>query len=78
VLDNEPRRAALPQRGIELVIPSRRTTIVQPEIDTNLYRDRNKIERFWNHLKQYQQCATRYDKTARSFHSFICLAATIH
>jgi len=36
-------------------------------IDRNLYRDRNKIERFFSRLKQFRRLATRYDKTASSF-----------
>ena len=36
-------------REAEVVIPSRKTSIVQRTIDTNLYKDRNKIERFLAH-----------------------------
>ena len=36
-------------------------------IDRNLYRDRNKVERFFSRLKQFRRLATRYDKTASSF-----------
>jgi putative transposase len=75
--DSEPWRAALRERGIEPVIPSRCSNSIQHDIDTNLYKDRNKVERFWNRLKHYRRIATRYDKTARNFFSFLCLAATI-
>ena len=33
----------------------------------NLYRDRNKVERFFRRLKQFRRLATRCDKTAGSF-----------
>ena len=36
-------------------------------IDGNLYRDRNKVERFFSRLKQFRRLATRYEKTASSF-----------
>jgi transposase len=39
------------------------------------YRDRNRIERMFGHLKQFRRIATRYDKTALSFASFLNLAA---
>lgn len=50
-----------------VVIPSKKNRRVQRVIDRNLYRDRNKIERFFSRLKQFRRLATRYDKTASSF-----------
>nr|WP_244544572.1 transposase [Cohaesibacter marisflavi] len=41
----------------------------------NAYRQRNRIERMFNRLKQFRRIATRYDKTAISFMGFLCLAA---
>ncbi|MCP1237723.1 transposase, partial [Gluconobacter kondonii] len=38
-------------------------------------RDRNRIERMFNKLKQMRRIATRYDKTALSFTSFLNIAA---
>jgi putative transposase len=67
----------LKEQNIEQVIPPRRSRKEQRQIDTNLYRDRNKIERLWNRLKQYRRIATRYDKTARNYLSFVFLASTI-
>lgn len=67
----------LREHGIEPVIPARRCRKKPREIDLNLYADRNKVERLWNRLKQSRRIATRYDKTARNFLSFIFLASTI-
>ena len=53
--------------GAQAVIPSKKNRLVQRLIDRNLYCDRNKIERFFSHLKQFRRLATRYDKTASSF-----------
>lgn len=64
-------------REAEAVIPSRRNRKEQREIDRNLYADRNKIERFFNRLKHYRRIATRYDKTARNYLSFVYLASAM-
>ena len=40
-----------------------------------LYRERNRVERFFNKLKQFRRIATRYDKLGASFMAFIQLAA---
>ena len=53
--------------GADVVIPSKKDRLVPRHIDHNLYRDRNKIERFFSRLKQFRRLATRYDKTASSF-----------
>lgn len=53
--------------GAGVVIPSKKTRLVSRSIDRNLYRDRNKVERFFSRLKQFRRLATRYDKTASSF-----------
>ncbi|MGF7214478.1 putative transposase [Spirosoma lacussanchae] len=57
----------LADRGMEVVIPPRRRRLHQRGYDKNLYADRNKTERFINHLKAYRRIATRYYKTASSF-----------
>ena len=43
--------------------------------DFKAYKDRNRIERMFNRLKQFRRIATRYDKTAVTFIGFLCLAA---
>ena len=42
-----------------------------------IYANRNKVERLWARLKEWRAVATRYEKTARSFMSVLCLAATL-
>lgn len=41
------------------------------------YRGRNVVERCFNELKKWRGIAMRSDKTARSYHSALCLAATL-
>lgn len=63
--------------GAKAVIPSRRNRKEKREIDKNLYKDRNKIERFFNRIKHYRRVATRYDKTARNFLAFVHVASIV-
>ena len=63
--------------GIEVVIPSKKNRLEERLIDKNLYKDRNKVERFFNKLKQYRRVSTRYEKTAASFAGFVYLASAM-
>ncbi|RUQ97297.1 transposase, partial [Legionella septentrionalis] len=42
----------------------------------DIYKERNLIERMFNKLKHFRRVATRYDKLAQSFLSFIYIPAT--
>lgn len=59
--------ASVTATGAQAIIPSKKNRFVQRRIDRNLYRDRNKIVRFFSRLKQLRRLATRCDKTASSF-----------
>lgn len=61
--------------GTELVIPPRRNRKVQRAYDAELYKERNRIERFFNKLKNFRRVATRYDKLIANFMGFVKLAA---
>lgn len=61
--------------GIEVVIPPKRNRKVQRDYDAELYKERNRIERFFNKLKQFRRVATRYDKLLANFMGFVKLAA---
>ena len=68
---------AIEALGAEIVIPSRSNAKQPRIIDWNLYKDRNKIERFFNRIKHYRRVATRYEKTAACFLAFLHLTATM-
>jgi transposase len=68
---------AIEERGAKAVIPSRSNAVKPRLIDWNLYKDRNKIERYFNKIKHYRRVATRFDKTAVSFLAFLHLTATM-
>lgn len=58
-------------RGAEAVIPSRRSNRHQRQIDKELYKERNKIERFFNRIKHFRRVATRYEKSACNYMAFL-------
>ena len=67
----------LQQAEVDIVIPAKRSRLEPRPIDENLYKDRNKVERYFNKLKQYRRVATRYEKTASSFAGFVYLASAM-
>jgi transposase len=66
---------AIEVRGAEVVIPSLKNRTEPRRYDRERYKDRNLVERFWSKVKQYRRVATRYDKTARNFLSFVHVAS---
>jgi len=64
-------------QGGQAVIPPRSNRLNPRSFDRHLYKDRNLIERFFSRIKQFRRIATRYDKLAKSFLSFVHLACTI-
>ncbi len=69
--DSDAIRADVEARGGTSVIPPRRNRKVQTQIDGYIYALRNMVKRCINKLKNARRLATRYDKTATSYHVFI-------
>lgn len=67
----------LANRGIGAVIPPRSHRIVQRTFDRDKYKNRNLVERFFCRIKQFRRIATRYDKLAERFASFVALTAAV-
>lgn len=57
--------------GAQAVIPPRSHRLTQRDFDRHLYRDRHLIERFFARIEHFRRIATRYDKLAKSFLSFL-------
>ncbi|USJ27575.1 transposase (plasmid) [Ensifer adhaerens] len=73
--DGDGVRQSLLTRGILPVTPPKSNRREPIACDFRQYRDRNRIERMFGFLKHQRRIATRYDKTALSFASFLNLAA---
>lgn len=63
--------------NIQAVIPPRCNRLAQRAFDKHLYRNRNLVERFFCRIKQFRRIATRYDKLAQRFASFVAFTAAI-
>ncbi len=63
--------------GAEAVIPSRKNRKAPREHDVELYKDRNKVERFFGRIKHYRRVATRYEKTARNYLAMLHLVSAM-
>src|SRR5690606_18612297 len=60
--DADHLASRIAENGTEVVIPPKRNRKVQRSYDTDLYKERNRIERFFSKLKRFRRLATRYDK----------------
>jgi transposase len=61
-------------QGGDPVIPPKRNRKRQHAYDKALYKERNRVERFFSRIKQCRRIATRYDKLAETFMGFVKLA----
>lgn len=75
--DSAELRDWLVARGTEPVIPPRSNRKVQYAYDRRLYRERNRIERSFNRLKDFRRIATRFDRSIKNFMAALCLAAVV-
>lgn len=70
-------RRWLRQQGIRYTIPRRSDQPPGGPFDQATYRQRNRVERLINRLKQSRRIATRYDKLATSYLAWLQLAAIL-
>jgi transposase len=75
--DSTRLRQVIAATGAAAVIPAQSTRKSQPYYDKLLYKHRNRIERCFNKLKHFRRCATRFDRRAVHFLSFVHIAASI-
>ena len=76
--DSNAIRDTVKAAGMKAVIPSNRSRKRRIRHDKALYRERNRIERCFNKLKHFRRLATRYDRRARHFLAFLCLAGACY
>lgn len=72
--DADAMRTDLAARNIEAVIPGRSNRRVKIEHNRTLYKQRNRIERMFGHIKINRAIATRYDQLANSFLGIVHIA----
>ncbi len=70
-------RTLLRQRGIRVTIPHKANERHRGSFDREIYRQRNRIERLINRLKQYRRIATRYEKHADNYRAMWLIASTL-
>ena len=75
--DSRALRQIITDLGAHPVIPSNPTRKHPFTHDPVIYKMRNRIERCFNKLKHFRRFATRYDRRACHFLSFIHLASAI-
>jgi transposase len=68
-------RAVVSEKGAWANIPPRCNRKEPVCFSPHLYRARNLVERFFNKIKQCRRVATRYDKLATNYLTFIQLAS---
>lgn len=73
--DSNPIREHLLAQDSVPVIPPKSNRTDAIDYDHALYRLREKVERFFNHLKQLRRIATRYEKLSQTFLALIHLVA---
>jgi transposase len=74
--DSDAIRQLLAEHDVEAVIPGKTNRTQEIVYDKEQYKLRQKVERFFNKLKQFRRIATRYDKLSQTFLAFIHIVAT--
>ncbi len=74
---NRAIRAYLRRRGIRVTIPRKRDEHRRGPFDRELYKERNRIERLINRLKQNRRLTTRYEKRAENYRAMWVIGAIL-
>ena len=73
--DADRIRERLSYDGVEPVKPPLPTRARKLPYDYLRYRERNRIERFFNKIKHFRRIATRYGKLAKTFFAAVCIVS---
>ena len=68
-------RQQLRKLGTTPIIPRRSNQKRRGRLNRGLYRERNRVERLINQLKQYRRIATRYKKYAVNYLAMLMIGA---
>lgn len=61
-------------KNMKVVIPSKSNSIAPRAIELHQYKERHLIENLFQRMKVFRRVATRYDKLAVNFLSFVYIA----
>jgi transposase len=75
--DSDALIEAVRAKGIEVVIPPKKSRLVQREYDRHLYRERHLIECFINKIKQYRRVFSRFDKLSKNYLGFLSFVSAL-
>jgi len=63
--------------GGQAVVPPKANRLVQRDYDKAIYKERNRVERFFQKIKNYRRIATRYERLAVTFSAMLHLVACV-
>ncbi len=75
--DADPILTTITEMDAQAVIPPKSNRKEQRDYDKELYKERHLVECFFNKLKQYRRCFSRFDKFARNYLSFLHFASAL-
>ena len=75
--DSDALVEVIAEHGAKAVIPPRSNRNEKRRYSKRRYKTRNLVERFFNRIKHYRRIATRYEKTARNYLTFVNLVAAL-
>ena len=73
----EQIRVFIAEHGAVACIPDKANFRIKHDFDSELYKQRNIVERFFQRIKNYRHISTRYDKLAECFLNFFLLASSV-
>ena len=74
---SEQIRFFIAEHGAFACIPDKANFRIKHDFDSELYKQRNIVERFFQRIKNYRHVSTRYDKLALCFFNFVLLASSV-
>lgn len=71
--DSDALRELIFGQGMKACIPPRKGRLAPAAYDQDLYKERHRVENFFEKIKRMRRIATRYDKTDVSFMAFVLI-----
>jgi transposase len=75
--DSDQLLQAVTAKGIEAVIPPKKSRLVQREYDQHLYRERHLVECFINKIKHYRRVFSRFEKLSKNYLGFLSFVSAL-